>query len=155
MHEGMPTPQAEHKKLSALAGRWEAEETLFPSPWDPQGGKATGYMDARVALNGFHVINDYKQVRNGQTTYEGHGVFGYDPEEKCWTMSWSDGMCPDTGISKGRWEGNTLTFQNQSKMGHGRYTYVFESPEKITFKLEHSQDGKTWNQMMEGKFRKK
>jgi len=155
MQMEMPKPQEQHQRLSALAGRWEAEETLYPSPWDPKGGKATGHMDARMALNGFFLISDYRQERDGKTTYEGHGVYGFEPKETCWTMWWADGMCPTGGLAKGQWQGNTLSFQNQSPMGHSRYTYVIEGPERMTFRLESSQDGKNWTLFMEGKFRKK
>ena len=155
MH-GMPKPGAEHQKLAALAGRWSGEEKLESSPWDPKPGTAMGHLETRVALGGFYVISDYRQERDGQPTYEGHGVYAYDPQERVFTMAWADSMSPVVGIAKGRWEGNTLTFQNQTPMGgHARYTYVFEGPERITFRLEHTQEGQDFQLFMEGRYRKR
>ena len=42
MSQGMPAPSQAHRKLAeALAGRWEGDEVLAPSPWGP-GGPAKG-----------------------------------------------------------------------------------------------------------------
>jgi len=68
----MPKPGAEHKKLSWLAGRWDGEERLSPSPWDPEGGTETGHSDWRPALDGFYVIGDYRQEREGAVNLRGH-----------------------------------------------------------------------------------
>jgi hypothetical protein len=52
----MPKPSDGHRRLERLAGRWEGEEKMEPSPWDPQGGTALGCVT-------------------------GHGVYTYDPKE--------------------------------------------------------------------------
>ena len=70
----MPTPSAGHRKLEKIAGQWEGEEKMYPSPWDPKGGIATGRINSRDALNGFALINDYEQERDGKITFSGHGV---------------------------------------------------------------------------------
>ena len=62
----MPIPSDGHRKLEKIAGQWEGEETMHPSPWDLQGGKATGHIRSRVALSGFALINDYEQERDGK-----------------------------------------------------------------------------------------
>jgi hypothetical protein len=154
MH-GMPKPQAEHEKLAMFAGRWQGDEKLEPSPWDPKPGTATGHLESRLALGGFFVISDYHQERDGKTTYEGHGVYGYDPQERVYTMWWADSLGPMVGLAKGRFEGNTLAFSNQTPRGHGRYTYIFDGPERVTFRLEHSQDGKDWQLFLEARYRKR
>ena len=69
---GMPKPQPQHARLKDLAGTWTAEETLFPSPWDPQGGKASGRFQSRMDLDGFFAIADYAQERGGHPSYRGH-----------------------------------------------------------------------------------
>ena len=55
----------------------------------------------------------------------------------------------------GIWEGDKLTFQSQSEMGHGRYTYTFLADGRLNFKLENSMDSKNWTLFMEGNYRKK
>lgn len=49
----IPKPAPGHLRLETLAGLWEGEETMYPSPWLPEGGHATGRTRSRLALNGF------------------------------------------------------------------------------------------------------
>ena len=152
----MPKPSDEHRKLKAFAGTWSGEEKIFPSPWDAKGGSATSRFQARVDLDGFFVIADYVQERGGQASYRGHGVFGYDPQQKCYTMHWFDSMGSGTPEpARGRWEGSRLTFQNTNPMGQSRYSYVFEAENSFRFIIENSRDGKNWATFMEGKYTRK
>jgi len=74
----MPKPTSQHQKLEMLVGRWRGTETMHPSPWDPEGGTATGRNDIRLTLNGFALITEYEQERGGVITFQGHGVMTYD-----------------------------------------------------------------------------
>ena len=153
---GMPTPQEQHKKLQVLTGRWTGEETIHPSPWDPKGGTAVGRSEGRVDLDGFFVITDYVQERGGQVSYRGHGVFGYDAQQGCYTLNWFDSMGMGQWTpARGTWEGNTLTFRNQTPMGHSKYIYTFLDDKRHTFSIENSQDGKSWAKFMESTYTKK
>lgn len=150
----MPRPSDAHRKLQALAGAWKAEEQIFPSPWDPKGGPALGKITARTDLDGFFLISDYVEERNGRISYRGHGVYGWDEKNQTYTMYWFDSM-GGGGYSeptRGTWEGNTLTFQNQTPIGHTRYVYAFESEGRYTFRIENSGDGREWKTFMEGRF---
>lgn len=149
----MPKPIEEHHRLEKLAGTWTGEETLFPSPWDPAGGPATGVFEARVACDGFWLVADYAETRNGQISYRGHGVYGYDRKEQVYTMSWFDSMTETVAApAKGRWDGNRLVFTAQTPMGHSRFTYEFQDERRYRFLIETSQDGKQWARMMEGQY---
>lgn len=88
----MPQPAEGHRKLARLAGRWKGEERVHPSPWDPTGGPATGFVENRLALSDFVVIQDYRQERNGAVSFTGHGVFAYNPASNLYTMHWWDNM---------------------------------------------------------------
>jgi hypothetical protein len=152
----MPKPSEEHRRLHVLAGEWVGEETLSPSPWGP-GGAAVGRSSIRVDLDGFYVIQDYVEEKEGKVVFRGHGVFGYDAQAKeyCWFWLDSMGFFP-AAPSRGRWEGDTLTFFSHSPQGQGRYTYRFQGDSGYHFKLENSFDGgKTFTQLMEGSYRKK
>jgi len=146
----------QHKKITgAMAGTWNGDEKLYPSPWDSAGGAAKGRLSARVDLDGFFVITDYQQERGGAVTYRGHGVYGWDPNLACYTMNWFDSMGGGCATAaRGTWAGNTLTFTQESPMGHGRYTYTFESPMRMLFRIDMSQDGKNWAPFMESVFTK-
>lgn len=152
----MPKPQEQHRKLQSLAGTWTGEEKMHPSAWDPKGGQAKGRFESRLDLDGFFLTSDYVQERSGQVTYRGHGVFGYDPSERCYTMHWFDSMgSPCATPARGTWVGNRLMFLQRTPMGHARYTYTFEEEGRYSFMMENSQDGERWAPMMEGKYSRK
>lgn len=152
----MPKLLDEHRKLKAFAGTWVGEEKIHPSPWDAKGGSATSRFQTRVDLDGFFVTADYVQERGGQASYRGHGVFGYDPQQKVYTMHWFDSMGSGTPARvAGNWEGSRLTFEGKNPMGHFRYIYQFEGESRIAFSIENSQDGKSWSPFLESKFTRK
>src|SRR5262245_25918319 len=88
---GMPQPTDEHKKLHALVGDWEGEEKLSPSPWGP-GGVAFGRYTHRLGCDGFFVLQDYVEEKDGRTVFRGHGVYGWDAAEKSYIWYWVDSM---------------------------------------------------------------
>jgi hypothetical protein len=149
----MPKVGPEHQKLRAFAGDWTGEEVVHPSPWDPKGGRATSRIKGRMELDGFFLVEDYVQERSGGMTYKAHGVFGWDAPSKRYTMHWFDSMGMDPGEpAPGTWEGDTLRFQHEKHMGHIRYTYTFQTPERYTFALEMSREGREWTPFIEGTF---
>lgn len=151
----MPKPAPEHQKLvAAFAGTWSAEETIHPSPWDPNGGTRQGRAVSRAAMDGFFVITDYEQVHEGRVAYQGHGVFGYDPKSKRYSMHWFDNMGGvPAQIVWGTWAGDTLTFEAPNPMGgRNRYVYRFTGEGEYEFAILASRDGETWQPFMEARF---
>lgn len=154
MHE-MPKPTEQHLALHRLAGSWVGDETLEPSPWGP-GGKAVGRLSGTVALDGFFVVSDYVEEKDGKVVFRGHSIFGWDPQAKNVTWYWFDSMgqtppAPSTGT----WDGDTLILRNRSPQGEGRYTYRFEGKDRYLFRIENTFDGgKTWKKLMEGTYRR-
>jgi hypothetical protein len=157
MHDDSPKPGPELQRLAQLAGDWVGEETLFPSPWDPKGGRAASTWNARVGLDGLYLISDYAQERDGRVCFRGHGVCGWDPAKSAHTMYWFDSMSVGghTSPVPGTWEGNRLVFQNQGPQGHGRYSYEIKSKDEIVFRMEGSRDGKAWSPFLESRFRRR
>lgn len=152
----MPKPTDEHRRLHVLVGEWSGEETLSPSPWGP-GGSAIGRATFRLGLDGFFVIQDYEEEKDGRISFRGHGLFGYDAQanEFCWYWVDSMGFVPP-GPSRGQWEGDTLTFRVKSPAGEGRYVYRFENPRTYHFLIENSFDGgKTFTRLMSASYHKK
>ncbi len=151
----MPKPGEQHKKLQAMVGQWVSEDKFHPTPWDPKGGMAKTSMNTRADLDGFFIISDAAQERDGKVTYRGHGVFGYDGLQQKYTMHWFDVMGFDPGPpALGTWEGNKLTFLHKHSMGSGRFTYEFDSPSTFRFKMERSQDGQTWMPFLDSVYRR-
>lgn len=147
----MPTTGAEHERLAAFTGTWEGDETISPSPWG-EGGPARGRFEYRMGLNGFFLISNYTEEKDGSVVYAGHGVYGYDAANGCYTMHWFDSMGGSYHEpAKGTWHGNSLVFRNATPRGHGRYTHTIGEG-TYGFKLEVSKDGEAWSLMMEGSY---
>src|SRR3954447_24809929 len=131
----MPRPTESHKQLHRLAGKGTGEEKLSHSPAGPPA-ITRGRYEMRVDIDGFFVLQDYVQERDGQISYRGHGVFGWDAEKKTYTWFWVDsmGFVPPSP-SRGQWTGDTLVFEHAPMGEHGerrgRYTYKF--PAENTF----------------------
>jgi hypothetical protein len=152
---GMPKPNENHARLQKLAGTWAGEEKMNPSPWGP-GATAVGRYTCRLDIDGFFLLQDYVQEKNGKISYRGHGIFGYDTERKEFTWYWVDsfGMVP-VAPSRGHWTGNTLVLEHPQGDRRGRYTYQFSGDNAFSFKIENSQDGgKVWETFMTGDYKK-
>lgn len=149
---GPPKPGPEHKKLDYFAGKWTMEGEMKPSPFGP-GGKVTGTDTCEWFAGGFHVVcrSDGKGPMGDM---KGLGLLGYSTEDKVYTYYGIDSMGMGSG-SKGTVSGAVWTWNGEDKVGgkviKGRYTITQTTPNAYTFKWEMSQDGKTWNAIMEGK----
>lgn len=151
----MPEPTEQHAKLSTRVGTWIGEETMHPSPWDPQGGTATGRIVSRLDIDGMFLISDYTQERDGVINFRGHGVYGFDPLTDRYTMYWFDSIGNDPGgPASGRWDGDTLMFERSSDRGRSRYVYEFEGPDAYRFRIEMSADGERWTTWMDSRWRR-
>lgn len=154
MQHGPPAPTPEHERLiAAMAGDWVAEETTYPSAWDPRGGSSTGRSRSRAGIGGLFVITDYVQEKEGREVFFGHGVYGWDARAQRYTMQWWDSMATHGGETVlGRWEGDTLMFAREGAMS--RYVYQF-GPGRYRFSIVVSHDGgASWATMMEGNYRR-
>jgi hypothetical protein len=84
----------------------------------------------------------------------GVSVLGYSADDKTYTYrefnSWGE-----FDDSRGSVDGDTWTWTSDEKMGgttmKGRFTMKILTPASYNFTFEMSQDGKTWNTVMDGK----
>lgn len=152
----MPKPNEHHQQLARLAGAWKGEETLSHSPMGP-GETTTSTMTMRVDIDGLFLIQDYAQEKNGSVVYRGHGILGWDDQQKNVAWYWVDSMgFVPSAPSRGTWDGDTITLEHPP-MGdrRGRYIYALEDANTLTFAIENSQDGgKTWHRFLAGKYQR-
>ena len=153
MNMEMPKPGAPHQQLAKLAGNWVGEERMMPSPWDPQGGTAKGRVKNAVGIDGFVVIQDYEQTRDGKVSFRGHGVFTWNEHKKCNELVWTDSMGGMLQVFAGNWKGDVLEMSNEGPMGKTRCTFDVGGG-GYSFVMSGSQDGKNWQPLMEVKYKK-
>jgi uncharacterized protein YodC (DUF2158 family) len=151
----MPKPTDAHRKLARLAGAWEGSETMHPSQWDPKGGTATGRSNGRVILDGFALVIDYQQERDGAVTFAGHGVLTYDSNDKCYVMHWFDSMGSPAEVFRGTFDDNVLTLAHGGPAMHVRLTYDLSGDKRMKNRMEMSMNGEDWKALFDGEYEKK
>ncbi|MDA1266194.1 MAG: DUF1579 family protein [Planctomycetota bacterium] len=150
MEYQMPTPGPAHEVLARMAGEWTGDETMLPSPFHPEEQKRTSTNSARM-LEGFFLVSDYEQRSGDEVTFRGHGVYSWDAAAEEYVMYWFDSMGGAGGVARGKLEGDVLTFQSRSPMGHHRYRYTIGDG-GYRFEMAMSQDGQDWPTFMEGTY---
>ena len=149
----MPRPGPQHEILARFVGSWVSEERLLPSPWSPEEQQRTGAITSRM-LNGFFLIGDYEQRDGDEVTFRGHGVYSWDPAAEEFVMHWFDSMGGAGGLARGTFADDVLTYRNTSPMGHHRYRYTFQPDGSYRFEMAMSEDGETWNTLMDAVYRR-
>ena len=148
----MPKPTDEHNVFHKMAGSWTGEETMYPSPWDPAGGKAVARTSSRVGVDGFALIGDYEQERGGNVTFRGHSVVTFDKNAGEYVMYWVDSMGMPGEAFRGRLDGSSLSLVSRNAMGHAKLTYDVSTPERLGCRMETSQDGVIWQPMFDSTY---
>jgi hypothetical protein len=147
-----PKPGPELKRLDYFVGTWTIEGDMKPGPMGP-GGKVTGtdnvkWMDGKF----FIVMNSTMKGAMGDGT--SMAFMGYNTDEKKYTYNEFNSM-GDATSAIGTVDGDSWTWTSDEHMGgqvmKGRYTAKELSPTSYSFKYELSQDGTSWNTVMEGK----
>lgn len=80
------SPGAEHAKLKALEGTWDALVKMGPG--DP-GSKAT--CEYKMDLGGLWLVSDFETSFGGMP-FKGKGIDGFDAHKKKYTSVWVDSM---------------------------------------------------------------
>ena len=153
-HLAAPTPLEEHRRLAVFAGEWTGDEMVYPSRWTA-GGPATSRVTARIDLNGFYLIQDARQMREGKEIFATHGVFTYDREDRLYKLFWHDSLgyfAP--APASGSWKDKTLTLVRGSFRGNARHVYEVIDAETYTLKIQYSPDSEGWADVLAGVYRR-
>jgi len=157
----METPKLsqQHRKLEKLAGIWSGEETLSPSPPsldDSTVEAATGTVTAKLDLDGFFLIVDYTSTRKENGAFRGHGICGWDPSKRHYTLHWFDSTGRHYAApALGTWEKNVLTFHSKTPTGrYSRYEFTFSDEDQCTIRIDITTDGVMWKPFLEQKLRR-
>ena len=144
----------EHRRLAAFAGEWVGEEVIGPSRYF-EPGPATGFVTARMSLNGFYLIKDYRQERDGKTIFEGHGLITFDREDGRYKMFWHDsvGFVPESP-AVGHWKGDALVLKRATLRGSARQTFRLDGPDAYSHVLQFSPDDEGWSDLLTATYRR-
>ena len=153
-HLAAPSPLPEHQKLAVFAGEWAGDEMVNRSRWT-DGGPATSHVVARIDLNGFYLIQDTRQSRDGKEIFATHGLFTYDRDDRTYKLFWYDslGYTPPAPASGG-WVGNTLTLVRGSLRGNARHLYEIIDDDSYSMKFQFSPDAEGWADVLTGIYRR-
>ncbi|MGB7556823.1 MAG: DUF1579 family protein [Candidatus Korobacteraceae bacterium] len=148
----MPKPAAELKQFDVFAGSWVIDVDMKPGPMGP-GGKMTETEHCDWMDGSYYLVchSDFKSsMFNGSST----SYYGYDANDKVYTYNAFSSM-GEAENAKGTLDGNTWSWMSESKMGgqttKNRFILKVLSPTSYSFTFDGSQDGKTWNTVMDGK----
>ena len=148
----MPKPGPAQEKLKAFVGEWRGKEKMHPTQWMPEGGMRDAKISNKLGLDGFAVVQDYTQLDGSTPTFSGHAVILKNPQADNYQMHWFDSFSPS--LFEGSFDGKKGVFVHKSAMGLNRATFDFSKPGSYTFRMEMSQDGKSWAPMMDGEYKK-
>ena len=153
-HLDAPAPLDEHRKLAVFAGEWAGDEMVHPSRWTA-GGPAASKVVARIALNGFYLIQDSVQTRDGQESFASHGVFTYDRDDRTYKLFWHDslGYYPPSPASGG-WAGKSLILVRGSLRGNARHVYEVVDDNTYNMKIQFSPYAEGWNDVLTGIYKR-
>lgn len=110
MHPPKPGPEMERMKF--LIGKWNTDSEYEKTPMIPEGGKSTGWYEARLGPGGFSVIADFEA--SGPLGSEiGHQVITWDPKQGAYTVVTVGNAFPGAILGTSRWEGDNLVTQSE------------------------------------------
>ena len=153
-HLAQSSPLPEHARLSAFAGEWNGEEMVYPSRWNA-GGPATSHVVARIDLNGFYLIQDSVQMRDGKQSFATHGVFTYDRDDRTYKLFWHDSLgyyAPSP--ASGGWINKSLVLVRGSLRGNARHVYEVVDDNTYNLKIQFSPDAEGWADVLTGVYRR-
>lgn len=113
-------PTAEHQKLAATAGTWDAVMSMAG-----EGGKAMefkGVSVAKIACGGLWLLEDFMLPDFMGAPYHGHGTTGYDAAKGKYVSTWVDSMTTSISSFEGNYDaaGKVLTMTGTSMGPDGK-----------------------------------
>jgi hypothetical protein len=93
------TPGSEHKRLAATAGTYDVKMKNWHEPGGPameESGTATRMM----ALDGRVLVEQFQGTMMG-STFNGHGMMGYDNVTGKYWSTWNDSMSTGLMVNEG------------------------------------------------------
>ncbi|MEO6596272.1 MAG: DUF1579 domain-containing protein [Planctomycetota bacterium] len=119
--QDVPKPGAEHQKLAARAGTWNAVVEMMGEDGTPSKSKATSVV--KVACGGLWLLDEFHGEMMGMK-FEGHGTTGYDPAKGKYVGTWIDSWSTSVMSLEGSYDkdGKVLTMSGMAPGMDGKPT---------------------------------
>jgi hypothetical protein len=147
---GSPQPSPGHKKLGVFVGTWSDEAEIKLGPLGP-GGRMSLTETCEWFSGGFSIVC-HTETLALQGNLKTLTVLTYDPDGKAYTF-YEFNSVGQTNTAKGTVDGDTWTFNGESKTGgkaiKSRFTIKLSFPDSATMKSEVSVDDGPWTLFME------
>jgi len=146
----MPKPAPEMTKLiKAMSGTWTVTEKHYPNPMMPNGGTGKGTAVLTPGPGDLSLVEKYHSSGAMGGSFNGMGVFWWDPKVQAYRGLWCDTMTP-SGCDNGgttKWEGDNLVGSMEADMGGqkmvSRFTYSDWKPNSFVMTMEMGTDPKS------------
>lgn len=108
-------PTAEHKRLRADVGVWEADVKFYMGGPDAPPESSKGVEINRMMPGGLWLLSEFRGEFLGQP-FTGRGQTGYDPIKKKYVGTWIDTMTPSLMLLEGDYDeaARTLTMTGET-----------------------------------------
>jgi hypothetical protein len=128
-------------ELFKMVGRWTVDETYH----NPSGVTGRGTAQFEQALDNTHLVLNYSS-KTKEWKLEGHGVFTYDEDAGKLRYWWFANVGRPRSFS-GAFNSakQSLVFtEDSTQFPIQRHTFHTKNKDEMEFKLESSEDGKSW-----------
>jgi hypothetical protein len=110
-----PKPGPERARLSFLVGNFTTETRILPSPMLKKGATGTGTSVIAWELDSMFLTVDEQSINPVLGNYKGHGMLGYDLQEKQYVLSMFNNF-GDHPQYRGSFVGDTLLLATKVPM---------------------------------------
>lgn len=114
-----PKPGAQHQKLAAQVGTWDAViESIGP---DGKPSQSKGVSEAKLLIGGLWLVEEFTSDFGGMA-FQGHGITGYDVAKGKYVTTWVDSMITSFLVLEGNYDkdGKALTMTGTGVDGEGK-----------------------------------
>lgn len=146
---------ASHHRLHQLAGVWHGDDQIINSGFNANYGNCQTVLTMRIALDGYIIIADAIQTRDGVEVYRTHRIFGWDERIQKYTLHHfdTDGLNFSTR-AEGDWIDSTLALIQSTPYGIMRQEFTFTSTNSYNFEVSLSDYGEDWLLLAQGTYQR-
>src|SRR5262245_23692584 len=135
----LATPGEHHRRLDALAGKWQLAVKWRNKP-DDKWAESKGRAEYKWILGGRFLMEEFKYDMGGESL-EWVGIYGYDNFQKKYTAVWVDNMGTNTEFADAEYDPKEKVFsyigeQDDPPTGGKKkfkWLITLESPDRVRF----------------------